>query len=1283
MKIILLLISLVTFIFANVGVVVDVVGDSTLIRNGKNIKVVQKLELREHDLIKTSKNAKVKLFFKDDTAVSLGKNTSFEIDSYIFTGKSDSNIKFKVLKGFFKTVTGKIATVAPDKFKLKTKTATIGIRGTVFAADIAGSTDVVVCTDGKIVMFTPNGDIEVPSGNMATASGTGAPAVTQYTEAQKQALIENAGWHGSMSLIELIEYIKNNFSEPLRSQLLSTLQNILDKDSDERDLFNQSSTINADDISFVDNITLNGRELDSFEQRTIEFYKEDLDDGRVVVQGLLESEDKGTQLEELFVEISSDGGETWSRASGHGEWEWVFAPKIEYSYAFALRVVKDVKGSSGIGMIYVASEDAVNDYIAGAIPDSLTIAGFTLNLNEDVRLSSGKITGSGSIEIPYLGEVTTLTSNAIDVSFENLTINEEMVTLGDITYVKAFSINTPIADINIEKIVFSPTTTNHKIEGEVVYKDELATAFGTQRLPSTSKILPESFDIDIPFSAKTIDIWKEKDVKLVIASGSLGLTYTLGDDLPKADFRIPSAMFELGELLKYSDEVSATVAMADFSSTPSFTLPRESFLLDTGMKLPIGMSVVFNLSDYTNPSISFTSSVNLSGYTNAMAQSLSNAQISATASKTGLSATLTADSALNPITIIERGSDAQDVRLVFVGDTPALTLGVTNDAPPTLELDGITAELHFGDLLQDADTRASGIIAQVGDIQTPTLDISNAIYLLGSNIKLPNGFNASIDLSDLSAPSIEFEDVDVDFSAYENIIAKNISGAKISASISIADGFSASITSNVPSPITIYEEHNVNLNFLGDEGPSFGINIRSTESLPEFSISGIEAELDFGTLINKIVDDGERVIASVGVITKDDVEFLQLSLPADIKLLNSNLALEGTYADLDLSTKEITVESFVNFDAYVNNPILKALSGSKFESTISSAGFSGTITVQDELEPIDIWAEKDVTMTIAGEPMLGVFISSSGVSFDFGALSASVNLGTLLVDAASAPVVATLSSAINDAGSYSVSISSKTYLLGSQFALNAVDIGFNPNIRSISLSSDVNLSGYTNPVVKAFNGAAFSAEVSTSGFSGTLSKSGGFEPIVILDRGEKKDVTFEFTSSPTVSIDILASGIDFGFSGGSAELHFGDLLNDQTAALTSLSDGVYSWGMDEKTKLFSEGKAYVSSVKNALLDIQDFKNPSITFDATVDLSEYKGILASVKEATLEKAKISKDGFSASLSATLGTVSIWGREKSKPRVYLKPNYKPRFNDRWYLHRLLRLRRSDRFWRPTSR
>ena len=805
-------------------------------------------------------------------------------------------------------------------------------------------------------------------------------------------------------------------------------------------------------------------------------------------------------------------------------------------------------------------------------------------------------------------------------------------------------------------MVFSPTAGNHKIVGEVVYKDELAAMFGTQRLPQTSKILPESFDIDIPFSAKSIDIWKEKDVKLVIGSGSLGLTYTLGDDLPRADFRIPSAQFQLGELLKYSDGVSAQVTMADFGRAPSFTLPNATFLLDTGMKLPTGMNISFDLSDYTNPKISFSSSVNLSGYTNAMAQSLSNATLSATASKTGMSATLTADSALDPVTIIERGSDEQDVRLVFIGDTPSISIAFTNEGSPSFELSNTTAELHFGDLLQDADTRASGIVAAIGDIKAPTLNISNAIYLLGSNIKLPNGFNASIDLSDLSLPTIALSDVDVDFSAYDNMIAKHISGAKINASISVADGFSASITSDMPSPITLYAEHNVQLNFIGDTGPSFGINITSVESIPEFSVSGISAEIDFGTLITKVIDDGERVVASLGVITKEDVEFLQLSLPADIKLLNSNLALVGTYADLDMLSKEITIESSVNLDAYVDNPILKALNGSKFESTISSSGFSGTITVDSELDPINIWAEKDVSMTINGKPMLGVYISGGGVSFDFGTLSASVNLGTLLVDSASAPVVATLSSALNDTGSYAVSLSTKTYLMGSQFALDAVEIGFNPNKKSISLGSSVDLSSYTNPLVKAFSGATFSAAVSSSGFSGSISKADGFEPIVILDRGEAKDVTFEFTSTPTVSIDILASGIDFGFSGGSAELHFGDLLNDTTVALTSLRDGVYSWGMGEKTKLFSSGKAYVSGVENALLDIADFENPSISFDATVDLSEYQGILASVTAATLQNAKISKAGFSASLSATLGTVNIWEEKK----VSLAFNANPTIN-----------------------
>ena len=319
-----------SYLYANIATVVDSVGDSTLLRAGKIIKVVAKLQLKEHDYIKTGKNAKVKIFFADNTAISLGKNTSFKIDSYLYTGKEDSNAKFNVVKGFFKTVTGKISKIAPDKFKLKTKTATIGIRGTVFGAEVGGKVDVVMCTDGTIALFTEDGVVELNAGSLGRVTQGSKPNLRKYTKKEKEALLQNAGWNGSMTLKELIAYIKKDFKEPLRSQLLLTLQNILDKDSDERERFApKPKAQNAKDIGFVDAITLNDRELESLEQEEIEFYVEDLIDGAVIIEGLLESEDDNVDVKNLFVEITTDGGKNWTRADGNSEWIWSFKTKAQ------------------------------------------------------------------------------------------------------------------------------------------------------------------------------------------------------------------------------------------------------------------------------------------------------------------------------------------------------------------------------------------------------------------------------------------------------------------------------------------------------------------------------------------------------------------------------------------------------------------------------------------------------------------------------------------------------------------------------------------------------------------------------------------------------------------------------------------------------------------------------------------------------------------------------------------------------------------------------------------
>ena len=57
-------------------------------------------------------------------------------------------------------VTGKIGKLAPERFKLKTVSATIGIRGTDFSGDIMDNREIIRCYSGAISVELDNGGIE-------------------------------------------------------------------------------------------------------------------------------------------------------------------------------------------------------------------------------------------------------------------------------------------------------------------------------------------------------------------------------------------------------------------------------------------------------------------------------------------------------------------------------------------------------------------------------------------------------------------------------------------------------------------------------------------------------------------------------------------------------------------------------------------------------------------------------------------------------------------------------------------------------------------------------------------------------------------------------------------------------------------------------------------------------------------------------------------------------------------------------------------------------------------
>lgn len=154
-KIIFILIAVVLLnsnLFADfVATITAVKGEATIARNATKLVAKTGLKLQEKDSVITQKNAKVQIIFKDETIITIGQKSHFSIKEYLFDANEEPSAKFGMFGGAMRAITGKIGKVAPQKFNVTTKTATIGIRGTNFTVAINenGALE-AYCTYGEI-----------------------------------------------------------------------------------------------------------------------------------------------------------------------------------------------------------------------------------------------------------------------------------------------------------------------------------------------------------------------------------------------------------------------------------------------------------------------------------------------------------------------------------------------------------------------------------------------------------------------------------------------------------------------------------------------------------------------------------------------------------------------------------------------------------------------------------------------------------------------------------------------------------------------------------------------------------------------------------------------------------------------------------------------------------------------------------------------------------------------------------------------------------------------------
>ena len=139
-----------------VGTVSLVLGKATIeSSSGKSSRSVEPgSQVSVHDQIVTSANGHVHIRFVDDALVSVRPNSRLEILRYDYDPAQPalSSVKFDLIEGVTRAISGKAAKAARQRFRLNTPIAAIGVRGTDFTVSAeAGSTRALV-NEGTIVL---------------------------------------------------------------------------------------------------------------------------------------------------------------------------------------------------------------------------------------------------------------------------------------------------------------------------------------------------------------------------------------------------------------------------------------------------------------------------------------------------------------------------------------------------------------------------------------------------------------------------------------------------------------------------------------------------------------------------------------------------------------------------------------------------------------------------------------------------------------------------------------------------------------------------------------------------------------------------------------------------------------------------------------------------------------------------------------------------------------------------------------------------------------------------
>lgn len=235
MKILLFtLFAIVSLFCAPVGRVAAVSGEAIIFRADTQMRSHVGAAIEQSDRIQTAKDSKIQIVFNDKGVVTIGGDSVFEIEEYPQNGDTQA-VKLNVKRGFFKAITGAVAKAAPQKFSLKTKTATIGIRGTHIVGQVADEFEKIACTKGKIGVNANGGYVELLEGQITEFKKGEIPkSPRDIVEDDIKEFRQGLGGNGDLiSKIKAIRLDKDKHQPPKEQldEILSKIRQIKDNEA--------------------------------------------------------------------------------------------------------------------------------------------------------------------------------------------------------------------------------------------------------------------------------------------------------------------------------------------------------------------------------------------------------------------------------------------------------------------------------------------------------------------------------------------------------------------------------------------------------------------------------------------------------------------------------------------------------------------------------------------------------------------------------------------------------------------------------------------------------------------------------------------------------------------------------------------------------------------------------------------------------------------------------------------------------------------------------------------